>query len=348
MTDLVIRALTTSDAHLFHALQDASLVGRGAFGHRYAPVAEGGEYRPDWTWVALRDDTVVARAAWWAAPDDTAPVALDWFDFADGEEEAGAELLRRSPLRAEFSLLVPPGWREMPEVRAAAEARIDAARAAGMEVLVERYRYEWTPDCPLPERPGRLTFRPEPDDAVILDVLRRCHSVTLDAHARRAIAGPGGLDAAAQAELDIFHWFPSPREWWQLAFTPDGEVAGSMCPRTTRTDPASASSGSSRRRAATGTATTCWWSAPASWWSGAPSPSRARRTGEHADGRRIRPRRPPRRPGTHRSGVRLLPGHVLGEPLQAQALLGGDGRVLAARAHVEQDVPAVGRRVADQ
>ncbi|ARF64968.1 GNAT family N-acetyltransferase [Streptomyces violaceoruber] len=230
MTDLVIRALTTSDAHLFHALQDASLVGRGAFGHRYAPVAEGGEYRPDWTWVALRDGTVVARAAWWAAPDDTAPVALDWFDFADGEEEAGAELLRRSPLRAEFSLLVPPGWREMPEVRAAAEARIDAARAAGMEVLVERYRYEWTPDCPLPERPDRLTFRPEPDDAVILDVLRRCHSVTLDAHARRAIAGPGGLDAAAQAELDIFHWFPSPREWWQLAFTPDGEVAGIHVP----------------------------------------------------------------------------------------------------------------------
>ncbi|NEA06676.1 GNAT family N-acetyltransferase [Streptomyces sp. SID10692] len=230
MTDLVIRALTTSDAHLFHALQDASLVGRGAFGHRYVPVAEGGEYRPDWTWVALRDGTVVARAAWWAAPDDTAPVALDWFDFADGEEEAGAELLRRSPLRAEFSLLVPPGWREMPEVRAAAEARIDAARAAGMEVLVERYRYEWTPDCPLPERPGRLTFRPEPDDAVILDVLRRCHSVTLDAHARRAIAGPGGLDAAAQAELDIFHWFPSPREWWQLAFTPDGEVAGIHVP----------------------------------------------------------------------------------------------------------------------
>ncbi|MFF8743694.1 MULTISPECIES: GNAT family N-acetyltransferase [Streptomyces] len=230
MTDLVIRALTTSDAHLFHALQDASLVGRGAFGHRYAPVAEGGEYRPDWTWVALRDGTVVARAAWWAAPDDTAPVALDWFDFADGEEEAGAELLRRSPLRAEFSLLVPPGWREMPEVRAAAEARIDAARAAGMEVLVERYRYVWTPDCPLPERPGRLTFRPEPDDAVILDVLRRCHSVTLDAHARRAIAGPGGLDAAAQQELDIFHWFPSPREWWQLAFTPDGEVAGIHVP----------------------------------------------------------------------------------------------------------------------
>ncbi|MFF6906303.1 GNAT family N-acetyltransferase [Streptomyces sp. NPDC012389] len=230
MTDLVIRALTPSDADLFPSLHDTALVGRGAFGHRYATVADGGEYRPDWTWAALRDGKVVARAAWWGAPDDTAPIALDWFDFAPGEEEAGAELLRRAPFRSEYSLLVPPGWREVPEVRAAAEARIGAARAAGMVVLVERFRYVWTPECPLPERPGRLTFRPEPDDAVILDVLRRVHSVTLDAHARRAIEGPGGLEAAAQEELDFFRWCPSPREWWQLAYTPDGEVAGIHVP----------------------------------------------------------------------------------------------------------------------
>lgn len=144
---------------------------------------------------------MVARAAWWGAPDDTAPIALDWFDFAPREEEAGAELPRRAPFRSEHSLLVPPGWREAPEVRAAAESRIAAARAAGVEVLVERFRYVWTTDCPLPERPGRLTFRPEPGDAVILDVLRRVHPVTLDAHARRDIEGPGGLDAAARSEL---------------------------------------------------------------------------------------------------------------------------------------------------
>lgn len=90
MTDLVIRALTPSDADLFSSLHETALVGRGAFGQRYATVADGGEYRPDWTWVALRDGKVVARAAWWGGPEDTEPAVLNWFDFAGGEAEAGA------------------------------------------------------------------------------------------------------------------------------------------------------------------------------------------------------------------------------------------------------------------
>lgn len=107
MTDLVIRALTESDAQLFRTLPDRGLVGRAAFGHSYATVREGGEYRPEWTWIAERDGVVVARAAWWSGPADTAPVTLNWFDFADGEDEAGTELLRQSPLYAEYELILP-------------------------------------------------------------------------------------------------------------------------------------------------------------------------------------------------------------------------------------------------
>ncbi|GAA2926707.1 GNAT family N-acetyltransferase [Streptomyces argenteolus] len=230
MTDTVIRALTRSDAHLFDSLQDPCLVGRGAFGHRYATVRDGGEYRPEWTWVALRDGVVVARAAWWGGPADTEPVLLNYFDFAPGEDGVAAELLRRAPWSVEYELIVPAGWRELPEVRVAAAARVAAAEAAGLELLVERYRYEWTPACGLPERPGRLAFRPEPDDEVILEVLRRVHSVTLDAHARRAVEGPGGLEQAAREELEFFRWCPSPRAWWQLAYTPDGALAGIHVP----------------------------------------------------------------------------------------------------------------------
>ncbi|MEU1484708.1 GNAT family N-acetyltransferase [Streptomyces sp. NPDC005752] len=230
MTVPVIRSLTRSDAHLFDSLQGRTLVGRAAFGHRYATVHEGGEYRPEWTWVALRDGVVVARAAWWGGPKDTEPVLLNHFDFAEGEDAAGTELLRRAPWSVEYELIVPPNWRDIREVRAAASARIAAAQAAGMEPLVERYRYEWTPADGLPERPGRLEFRQEPDDAVILDVLRRVHSQTLDAHALRAIEGPGGLEQAAQEELDFFNWCPSPRSWWQLAHTPDGGLVGIHVP----------------------------------------------------------------------------------------------------------------------
>jgi GNAT superfamily N-acetyltransferase len=220
MTDLVIRALDERDAHLFDTLADP-------FGNRESHRRT--RHRPDWKRVALRDGRVVARGAWWGGPDDTEPLNVNWFDVAEGEEEAGAELLRTAPWQVELEMNLPAGWRENPELRAAAATRSAALEAAGYELLVERFLYRWTPECGLPERPGRLTFRAEPDDAVFFDLLRRIHSATLDAHALKAIE-EGGLDKAAQEELDFFHWCPSPREWWQIARTPEGEVAGIHIP----------------------------------------------------------------------------------------------------------------------
>ncbi|ONK10650.1 GNAT family N-acetyltransferase [Streptomyces sp. MP131-18] len=237
-TDLVIRALAEDEAReVFTSLPAPGLVGRPLLGpphDRYGTLASGGAYRPEWTWVALRGGEVVARAAFWGGPEDAAPIALDWFDFTD--RAAAVQLLRRTPLRADFELILPPEWRADSAVRAAAEARIDAAREAGYRPLVERYRYTWTPACGLPERPGRLEFRPEPDDAVILEVLRRVHSSTLDAHALRAVE-QGGIALAAQDELDFFHWCPSPRDWWRLAWTPGGDLVGIEVPARNQTTP---------------------------------------------------------------------------------------------------------------
>ncbi|MDX3581223.1 GNAT family N-acetyltransferase [Streptomyces europaeiscabiei] len=220
MTDPVIRALSASDAHLFDALPDPLGAREG---HRRT------QFRPDWKRVALRDGEVVARGAWWGGPDDSEPVNINWFDVAEGEEEAGAELLRSAPWQVELEINLPGGWREKTDLRAAAEARSAAARAAGYELLVERFLYRWTPERGLPERPGRLRFSAEPDDTVFFDALRRIHSATLDGHALRAIE-EGGLDQAAQEELDFFHWCPSPREWWQMAYTPEGDLAGIHIP----------------------------------------------------------------------------------------------------------------------
>ncbi|MFI9102646.1 GNAT family N-acetyltransferase [Streptomyces fildesensis] len=229
MSDLVIRPLVAGEAHLFTSLADPGLVGRAILGDPYRMVADGGDYRPEWTWVALRDGVVVARAAWWAGADDEQPKALDWFDFADGEADAGVRLLKAAPLYGEYDLLLPPGWRERPEVLAAARSRIDAVTEAGLKQLVERYRYTWTAGDPLPARTGRLEYRPEPDDAVILDVVRRIQQGTLDAHDREEIDKAGG-EAAATAFLDWLHWLPSPRDWWRLAHTPEGELAGLHIP----------------------------------------------------------------------------------------------------------------------
>lgn len=234
MTDLVIRPLAAGEEHLFDSLPDPGLVGRAVLGQSYAAMAAAGEYRPEWCWVALRGGTVVARAAWWGRPEDAAPVALDWFDFTDFD--AGVHLLRTAPLHAEYVLMLPPGWRDIPAVRQAADSRIDAATAAGLRLLVERYRYRWTPECGLPARPGRLEFRPEPDDAVILDVFRQIHQGSLDAHARRAIA-ESGIEAAAQEDLDLLRWLPSPRAWWRVAYDRAGSPAGLCVPARNPNDP---------------------------------------------------------------------------------------------------------------
>jgi len=98
-----------------------------------------------------------------------------------------------------------------------------------MKPFVERLRYTWTPAAGLPERPGRLQYRPEPDDDVILDVLGRLTEGSLDAHQRR-IADKEGTEAAAKDDLEFLHWMPSPREWWRLAYTVDGELVGLTVP----------------------------------------------------------------------------------------------------------------------
>jgi RimJ/RimL family protein N-acetyltransferase len=226
---LELRPLTAGEEHLFLSLEDPALVGFQSVGRDYRELVALRQYRPEWTWVALRDGHVVARAAWWGGPDDTAPVALDWLDFADGEDDAAVELLGKAGFAVEYCLLAPPGWRDDPAVRAAAEARIDVAQRAGMTPFVERLRYRWTPEHGLPPRPGRLEFRPEPDDERILDILRRIVVGSLDAHEKRT-RDSDGADAAARDELEFLNWMPSPREWWRLAYTPDGELVGLTVP----------------------------------------------------------------------------------------------------------------------
>jgi RimJ/RimL family protein N-acetyltransferase len=233
VTDLVIRPLAAGEEPLFDSLADPGLVGPGASGRRYSDGIARGTYRPANTWVALRNGVVVARAAWWGRPDQGTPAVLDWFDFTD--QEAAVQLLRAAPGPAEYSLALPPGWRHQPAVAEAAQARIAAAEAVGMTLLVERYGYRWTPACGLPARPGRLEFRPEPDDDVILDVFRRVHRGSLDAHAQRAAAS-SGLDAAAAEDLEILRLMPSPRAWWRLA-TVDGDLVGLTVPSRNYTDP---------------------------------------------------------------------------------------------------------------
>ncbi|MFJ4713522.1 GNAT family N-acetyltransferase [Streptomyces sp. NPDC088785] len=206
------------------------------------------QYRPEWTWAAHGDDgRVLARALWWGQSDSAYPLALDCLATADEVPpderaalaaallEAGHRAFRGAGARTPplYNLLRLPGsWRDDPAHARAVAWRQDAARRAGLGVEVERLQFEWTPDVPLPAAPERLVFSPEPDDEVFLAAMTRVAEGTLDAQTVESEAA-SGREAAARENLAFYLDRPGAREWWRLAHTPDGALAGLAIPSAT-------------------------------------------------------------------------------------------------------------------
>ena len=222
---------------------------------------EAGEYRPAWTWIADESpgtasrpaggpDGPAALAIWWGTARESLPAALDGL-FAGDPPEPGraageaASAADRAGLAADlltaahrafaqagldrppdFHIFLPPHWRDRPDVTAALNWRLEAARRAGLTGIIERLRYEWTPAAGVPEPAGRLTFRAEADDEVFTGLFSRVLAGTLDAKSRQAAEASG---ARTQASRDVAFYrdhMSGQRSWWRVAETPEGELAG--------------------------------------------------------------------------------------------------------------------------
>ena len=246
MPKLILRPLEPGETDLFLSYPFARVPDLWETDRNYEALLATRQYRPEHTWVAIEDNVVVARACWWCGSDDEKPAALDWLEAMPGprQVELGTQLLlaahetmrNEEGKRPDYHLFLPPGWRDQPAIREWADARMRAAENAGLKLFVERYSYRWSAEKDgLPERGTRLEFRTA-DDAAVLPVLRRLLEGTLDAHDRSAIEAHG-LDRAAEMQLEGLKWFPSPREWWKLAYTREGELAGFIMPARNYTMP---------------------------------------------------------------------------------------------------------------
>ena len=207
----------------------------------YREVADNGEYRDEWTWIAEADGTgpVFAAGIWWGSPGDRSPQTLHGL-FADGmldrhQRPSVAGALIRAAHAAfttaggpvpNFALTVPGDWRGRRDVVAAMSWRWEAALSAGLTAELERLRYVWTSDWGLPQATGRLTFLAEPDDEVFATLFRKVLEGSLDATSRRAAEA---LGAALQARHDVAFYRDrtlGDRSWWRVAMRADGEVVG--------------------------------------------------------------------------------------------------------------------------
>ncbi|WP_433516623.1 GNAT family N-acetyltransferase [Nonomuraea sp. CA-143628] len=205
---------------------------------RYLADLAENMYRPGWTWIAEIDHQVVGRALWWGPRDSAHPVALDCLDVdpAVGDRTAiAAELIRAAltgfPRPVQYAIKAAGGWRDDPATSTAVEWRRAAAHAAGLTREVERLQFEWTPADGVPPVTGVLRFA-EASDEEFLTVFTRIAEGSLDAQTRANLAAKG-VETTAREEMDFYLRAPGKREWWRIAYTHEGEVAGMAIPSAT-------------------------------------------------------------------------------------------------------------------
>ncbi|MEV0645181.1 GNAT family N-acetyltransferase [Phytomonospora sp. NPDC050363] len=236
MSSVTFRRIEAGESELFTRFPHAPHpeVGREAK-QDYLTCLSEDRARPEWTWVALRDGETIARAAFWGRPGAAHPSSLDWFEPGDAPAEVAVELLKRAYAettnadgeRPEYSLIVPPDWRERPEIAAEAHKRVAAVEGAGMVAFVERWGYTWETADGLPERGDRLEFAPA-GDAELLAAITASLAGTFDAHDREAIETEG-VEAAGKASW-AFLTSLSGREHFRLAHDRDGATVGAIFP----------------------------------------------------------------------------------------------------------------------
>ncbi len=209
-----------------------------------------GRRRPEWMWMALRGDRLVARLAWWAPRAGEPPALLDILDLDDAApgpasldaglrlfETASAAVLPEGVRPPEYNAFIPPRWRDDAETRRAVENRMAVLERAGARPLVERLRLEWRPGAPIAAQNGRLDFRPVAGREEMVALMTLVLDGTLDAHSRADLARMPAERAAAEHYDDELAHYRSPREWWRIATSPEGEPVGFVIPARNEYNP---------------------------------------------------------------------------------------------------------------
>lgn len=199
--------------------------------------------RPEWMWVALRGEQLLARAAWWSRLGAEAPMLLDVLDIDDGSPDParvdiGVHMLRTAiaatiPSGArppEYIRFIPPDWRENVVTREVVEDRMAIAERTGARLFVERLRLEWRPGTRIRAPSRRLKFRPVRDAEELLDLMTAVLDGTLDAHSRADLRQMPAREAAVRQYEDEFAGYSSPRDWWRIATLPEGDPVGFVIP----------------------------------------------------------------------------------------------------------------------
>jgi ribosomal protein S18 acetylase RimI-like enzyme len=188
--------------------------------------------KPGWCLIGRDGERPVARGALWALPDQPVPtdvvlIDADWNepDLARGKALLGQlhELGARFGAEAlGHSVDSPPG---PPQYQESEEARIRLLTESGYELVRDGVR--WLRTGPIEQHDSSLVFRtlPEVGDDAFVEALAATYEGTRDSWINRTIGEHGRL-GAARADFVEQQGMEYRPEWWELAYTADGALAG--------------------------------------------------------------------------------------------------------------------------
>jgi RimJ/RimL family protein N-acetyltransferase len=198
-------------------------------------LLQGRFTKPEWCLLGLKAGKPVARAALWALPGQAVPtdtVLID-ADWSDQDLSVGQALLTQVHELAgglgahalTHHVDSPPG---APQYQENEDARIRLLVESGYELLRDGLRWRYSGSSPRDTSSARpLAFRalPEVGEDAFVDALASTYQGTRDSWITRSI-DERGTHGAARADFLDYQGMEHLPEWWELAYTDDGALAG--------------------------------------------------------------------------------------------------------------------------
>ena len=191
---------------------------------------------PGWCVIGLRGGKPTARAALWALPKLPVPTDIVLIDaeWSEADLPVGRELLARvhelagelGAVGLSHSLDSPP---QAPQYQENEDARIRLLEASGYGLLRDGLRWTYSGGAASREKPSvqSLAFRTvsEVGEDAFVEAIAATYHGTRDSWISRNIEERGTLGAAKADFLD-YQGLEHQPQWWELAYTDDGALAG--------------------------------------------------------------------------------------------------------------------------